>query len=677
MQYLSLIIVTTLYLLISYAVFMISRVVYVLENSGTLGNILQDNSLASLLHGSLLFDTSAIMYTHAVVVLALVVLPKKRYNVVYWLYTVINAVCIVMNLGDAVYFKYTGHRTTASVFSEFSNEGNLMKVFAAETVSHWYLFLTGMAMIVIVFFLSRKILLPFTSEVSTSEVSTPGGMSHGNKIRKMERIRRVALLLFFLPLCIFGIRGGIGRAVRPITLSNANQFVAHPVEAAVVLNTPFSLLRSIGKSVFADPGYFTESEMNAVFSPVHCEQPDTVRRKNVVIIILESFGKDYVGELDFIGPERNQYEILTPFIDFLSNVSLTFRNSFSNGRKSIDAMPSILSSIPHFVEPFFLTPSAMNDVSSIAGELGKEGYYSAFFHGAPNGSMGFEAYARASGFKDYFGMKEYVADKRFGGEKDFDGTWAIWDEPFLQFFALKMSEFKEPFVSTVFTASSHHPYNVPENYAERLKNLIISKTDGALREENPIHKCVKYTDDALRKFFDKAREQPWYENTIFVVTADHTNIVDHDIYGTDIGLFAVPIIFYDPSGEMPQGVSETVCQHTDIMPTLLAWLGYGGKYVAWGKNVIAHDASAKEDSWAVNYSGGIYQYVYGNWLIQFNGKEVTAVYDYCDDPLLKKNLLPSLKTSTDVAMAEKKLKAVIQSYMQRMVTNNLIVREER
>lgn len=100
-------------------------------------------------------------------------------------------------------------------------------------------------------------------------------------------------------------------------------------------------------------------------------------------------------------------------------------------------MPSILSSIPMFVEPFFLTPASMNNVSGLAGELKKEGYYSAFFHGAENGSMGFQAFARTTGFTDYFGRTEYDADKRFDGDKDFDGTWAIWDEPFMQFYATK------------------------------------------------------------------------------------------------------------------------------------------------------------------------------------------------------------------------------------------------
>ena len=95
-------------------------------------------------------------------------------------------------------------------------------------------------------------------------------------------------------------------------------------------------------------------------------------------------------------------------------------------------MPSILSSIPMFVEPFFLTPASMNHVSGIARLLADEGYETAFFHGAQRGSMGFQAFANATGFKDYYGREDFDADSRFGNDDDFDGTWAIWDEPFLR-----------------------------------------------------------------------------------------------------------------------------------------------------------------------------------------------------------------------------------------------------
>ena len=112
-----------------------------------------------------------------------------------------------------------------------------------------------------------------------------------------------------------------------------------------------------------------------------------------------------------------------PFLSELAQKGMTFEYSYSSGRKSIDGMPSVLSSIPSFVEPFFLTPASMNDLSGIAGELSRnKGYTSAFFHGAENGSMGFQAFAKATGFQEYYGRTEYNQDPRYHGDDDFDGT---------------------------------------------------------------------------------------------------------------------------------------------------------------------------------------------------------------------------------------------------------------
>lgn len=654
MRFLSLLLPAFLHLVVAYVAMMAGRVAYVAENWATLNTLFDGNSVGTLLAGSLRFDTSAIMYTNAVVIVAMALLPCNRKQMVTWLFTIVNGLCLVMNLADAVYYQYTGRRTTMSVFSEFSNEGNLGKIFMTETLGHWYLFLLGIVLIAAMYFVSRSIM----------EMWKPA------QTKKDDIWRRMLLVLLFAPVCIFGIRGGIGRAIRPITVSNANQYVVRPTETAVVLNTPFSMLRTIGKSVFNDPKYFAADKLESIYTPLHMPQndsishsADTLGKRNVVVLIVESFGREYSGAMNkHINGGR--YKGYTPFLDSLYQQSLSFEYSFANGRKSIDGMPSILSGIPYFVEPFFLTPAAMNKVSGIAGELATCGYQTAFFHGADNGSMGFEAFARASGFREYYGRNEYDADKRFGGEKDFDGTWAIWDEPFMQYYAMEMSSIKEPFVTTLFTASSHHPFKVPEQYAGIYRDEPLPQYEGVVREENPIHKCVRYTDMALRRFFDTARQQPWYENTIFIITADHTNKHDHEEYGTDLGLFSVPILFYDPSGRMPRGQRKGIAQQTDIMPTVLNYLGYDKPYIAFGKDLLA---TPEEQTWAVNYINGIYQYVKYGYVLQFDGQKTRAVYAL-SDRLMRHNLMGKVKEQNTM---EQELKAIIQQYMYRM-NNDMI-----
>ena len=460
----------------------------------------------------------------------------------------------------------------------------------------------------------------------------------------------LAGLVLFIPLCIAGIRGGFTTAVRPITVSNANQYAQHPTDAALVLNTPFSLIRTIGKSVFTVPNYYqSETELEAIYTPQHKAQTDTLVKKNVVVLIIESFGREYIGALNR-DLEGGKYKGYTPCVDSLIAHSTTFRYSFCNGRKSIDGMPSILSSIPMFVEPFFLTPASMNDYTGLAGILGNEGYQTAFFHGAQNGSMGFEAFAKKTGFQRYYGRTEYEAAR---GTNDFDGTWAIWDEPFFQYYAEEMSKMQQPFMTAIFSASSHHPFAIPEQYKAQFPE-----------EHLPIQKCIRYTDMALGKFFATARKQPWFDNTIFVLTSDHTNQSDHAEYQSDLGGFCSPIIIYDPS--QPVGrMEEKIAQQIDIMPTILGMLGYSKPYMAFGIDVLSTPAN---DTWAVNYLNGIYQYAKYGYVLQFDGKQTKGVYQLTDR-LMQHNLKDKVPQQ---AQMERELKAIIQQYMMRMTKNKLL-----
>ena len=245
-----------------------------------------------------------------------------------WLYLIINGVALAINLADSVYFQYTMRRTTTTVFSEFSNEGNLGSIIGTEFIHHWYLVL-----------LFVGVMWPLWRLYATP---------------KKHHALNLASLILIVPLCVAGIRGGFTTAVRPITISNANQYAQRPTDAALVLNTPFSLIRTIGKNVFTVPTYFeNEADMEAIYSPVHhpidsilsrdsrISSDSSFTRKNIVVLIVESFGREYIGALNK-DLEGGKYKGYTPYVDSLISKSTTFRYSFCNGRKSIDGMPSIL-----------------------------------------------------------------------------------------------------------------------------------------------------------------------------------------------------------------------------------------------------------------------------------------------------------------------------------------------
>lgn len=620
-------------LLLVYLTYQIARLEYAWENAQYL------TYTSEVFMGGLLFDTSAILYTNALYIVMMLFPLHWKENAVWhricqWLFVVVNSLAFAINLMDSVYFQYTMRRTTTTVFNEFSNEGNLFGIIGTELLRHWYLVLLFAIVVFLLWKLYAKPRLDY---------------------RKMQHwwhydVVCLLSLAAVVPLCVAGMRGGFTTAVRPITISNANQYAARPTDAALVLNTPFSLIRTIGKSVFTVPKYFeNEAAMERIYSPVHAGNDTlTMVKKNVVVLIVESFGREYIGALNK-DLDGGSYKGYTPFVDSLIARSTTFRYSFCNGRKSIDGMPSILSSIPMFVEPFILTPSSMNDFTGLAGILEQEGYETAFFHGAQNGSMGFQAFARKTGFQHYFGRTEYEESR---GANDFDGTWAIWDEPFLQYYAEEMSKLKQPFMTAVFTASSHHPFAVPDEYKQRFPE-----------EHLPIQKCIRYTDMSIGRFFETASRQPWFQNTIFVLTSDHTNMSDHAEYQTDLGGFCSPIIIYEP-GQEPE-VQDKIAQQIDILPTILGMLGYAKPYFGFGIDVLN---TPQEQTWAVNYLNGIYQYVRYGYVLQFDGTTTKAVYRL-DDRLMKHNLKGKVK---EQAQMEQELKAIIQQYMERMTQNRLL-----
>jgi len=619
-------------------IFTLSRIFFFLANKSYFADV-DTLRLLTMLKGGLQFDLTALLYIN-LLYLAMQLLPFRfRHNNTYqtiarWVFIITNGIAIIINCVDIPFFRFTNRRTTSSIFSEFANEapGGISKIILKAAVDYWYVTVFAIAAIAILWLLYRK---------------------PKNIVKQRSNffyyLLHTIVLGVFVYYTVIGIRGGFGRYTRPITLSNANKYVNTGTETAIVLNTPFCLLRTINKNVYTDPHYFNDKVApDTLFSPIHNPKPQgEFKPLNVVVIIWESFGKEYTGFFNH-DLENGTYPGYTPFMDSLFTQGLTFKYSYANGHKSIDAMPSILSSIPMFVEPFISTPYSTNDISSLADALKQKGYYSAFFHGAPNGSMGFQAYAKTAGFDDYFGYNEY------NNSRDFDGWWAIWDEEFLQFYANQMGKIKQPFFTAVFTASSHHPFHIPERYKGKFPQGI-----------HPVMECMAYTDYSIRRFFQTMSKYEWYNHTLFVITADHTNYTSHKEYLTDIGEYSVPVLFYQPGSNLKGLVDSIPVQQTDIMPSVLSYLNYDKPYFAYGQDFFTTPGA---DKFVINYNSGIYQFLKSDYLQQFDGEKTKAVYDYKTDPLLRNNLIGHTAGQNENEML---IKSVIQQYIERMTENNL------
>ena len=631
-------------LAVVYAAFLLCHPVFIWYNWSSLQGSMS-GMFWPMLKGALVFDTAGIMYISAIY-MVLLMFPF-HYKEKLWYYKLTKVILVALasaaimaNLIDTVYFPYTGCRSTLKVLDEFSNEGGaqMVSIFARAMLSNWYLVLL---FIVMVWLLCRLIVMPAVL-----------------KFRKTFVYYMVRLpLLTLTGVCIVaGIRGGLAHNIRPITMSNAYRYVQTPAQAAAVLNTPFCVIRTMGNEDMKVSSYFTSDELDAIYSPVIMPDSTAVfRPRNVVVFILESFGSEYIGA---INKGTQDIHDCTPFMDSLIAHSLTFNVSLANGRKSIDAMPSVLAGIPMLKDHLFLTPTIMSkDITGLAKELGSKGYYSAFFHGADNGSMGFQAFSKVIGYNDYFGMEEFVRKPEYGGSAAFDGYWAIWDEEFLKYMCDEIGTFREPFVASAFTASSHHPYNVPQRYES------IYPQEGNL----PIYRGIRYSDHALELFFERASKQPWFANTLFVLTADHTNLSEHPDYQSDYGKFRVPVIFYCPQDSL-QGRRDAIAQQADIYPSILGYLGYDKPVISFGQNLFN---TPDDETWAANLQSGLYSYYMGDYVLQFDGENETGLFKYKQDPALKQNL-KGTQPAVEQEMT-KKLKALIQQYLEHMTSKSLII----
>ena len=631
-------------LAVVYAAFLICHPVFIWYNWSSF-----QGGLAGLfwpmLKGSLVFDTAGVMYTSAIY-MVLMMFPF-HFKEKLWYYRLTKAILVIMvsvgvlmNLVDTVYYPYTGCRSTLQVLAEFSGEGGgqITSIILKSLIDNWYLVLF---FVVVVWLLCKLIKMP---DVLTYRQTF------------MYYIVRLCCLALSAVCVIAGIRGGLAHNIRPITMSNAYQYVKTPAQAAAILNTPFCVIRTMGNEDMKVPSYFNEDELESIYSPVILPDSTAVfRPMNVVVLILESFGSEYIGAMN---PGTDGIHDCSPFLDSLIGQSVVFETSLANGRKSIDAMPSVLSGIPMLKDHLFLTPTIMSkEITGLAKELGNKGYYSAFFHGADNGSMGFQSFSQVIGYKDYFGMEDFVKKPEYGGDAVFDGYWAIWDEEFLQYMCDMIGSFREPFLTSAFTASSHHPYNVPERYENIFPN------EGNL----PIYRGIRYSDNALRLFFEKASRQPWFNNTLFVLTADHTNLSEHPDYQSDYGNFRVPIIFYCPSDTLTV-TRRGIAQQSDIFPSILGYLGYDKPVISFGQNLFNTPDSL---TWAATFQNGLYSYYTGDYLLQFDGENETGLFTYKQDPTLKDNLKGS-QPETEKEMI-KKLKALIQQYLEYMTTKSLVV----
>jgi len=569
------------------------------------------------------FDAVSIAYLLGLFFVALPFIKKGwSQHVASAFYILMLGAMNLLNCIDAEFFKFTARRSTDDIFEYAFLSDDIFNIGPNLLTHFWYLIVIFVLIMLLVLWLFLQL---FKTEPAPAKFW----------------VKSLALIPTAL-IIVLAARGGL-RPI-PLTIIDAGMTEA-PHLNAVVLSTPFTILKTWGKPEL-DRYEFPADEMvnlNPIIQPDSTEFTGKLKGKNVVIIIMESFGTEYIKALNGLDVGY------TPFVDSLCLMGLVFENGYANGHRSIEGIPAIVSSTPTLMyEPYTTSRYAGNNINSLANLLGKKGYYSTFMHAGNKNSMNFESFAGQAGYNVFYDRNDYPFP-----DEHYDGFWGISDHYFMNHCVEKFTEFKKPFFSTIFTLSSHHPYSLPEEHQNKYPKGTL-----------PIHESLGYADEALRQFFESASKTEWFENTLFVITADHTSLSEHPQFQTKLGSLRIPIVFYAPSDSTISGRFQQVVQQADIMPTVLDLLGYDQPFFSLGVN--AFDSTAEHA--AVAFKHDQHQLYLNGKLICFDGEHTTFAFDLEKDLLNQNNLVHS-----DISFSDNEhfIKAYLQNYSKALLENKM------
>lgn len=610
-------------------------------NLDLLGEI-SARELSAIFLGGLRFDLAAAV----LLLLPYFVLRILPFDFVYgtrytrlcdWLYGLCGSIGLVANLCDTPFYRFTGMRTQALHLQEVLQDSATADVMGAHLRTYFGLALGGVCFIALFLFVASRF----------------------RAVRPARRRTgwRYAELTAALAAAFFGLRGSFDFKEHPLQLTDAHAYCSENRRTALVLNTPFSVLRTIGKDFRLKPyAFFTAGELAARRSDLHRSQRPGFERRNIVQIILEGCGNSFIGALNPYAAERPIADRpLTPFLDSLAAQSLLFTDCYTHLRKSSAGITALLGGFPAY-SPFLymLSPYRDNEVETLASLLGGEGYRSTFFCGCNKGSYAFRGMAEVFGYDRFYDRTDYEADY---GAIDYDGQWGIFDHAMAAHLLRELNAMPEPFLVSWFTLNTHNPFTLPEAY----RPLVRS-------EPGTMAGAVEYIDRVLREFFTAAAREPWFARTLFVITADHGHgtPVEQAFYDNPAQLNRIPLLLYTPDGSIAPRRDDRTCGQIDVSPTVLDALGYPREYFALGNSLLQP------------FGGGIlfddqtdYRYVEQGWMLRIDKERIEpiALYDYRADPALQHDR--SAEEPERVAALLASARAFLQDWTQRLVDNRM------
>lgn len=589
-----------------FLIFSLFRILFFLYHYDIYKNIEYTEIIKSFIVG-LRFDLSATMMISAFFLLLLNLPGKFKFskyylNTILVLYFIFTTLAILFTTGDIFYYNFAKRRISYEIFNLFQSIPELLKIILHEYV---------LQLIIVTFFILLLAYLWFKLSNKTPQ----------NKNNNL--INNWLYFVLTIIVTLISIRGGL--QLKPLRESyafrNDNIALGH-----LSLNPVFTIIRTLNRGNLKDYNFLEmgnsikivrkllqdedeiflndEYPLMRMQSFRECDQI----RKNVVILIMESWPGNIL--------QLYNSNITPNFYDLVKR-GIYFSNFFATGQRTIQGMQAIVGSIPNVAYDDILgSPIEQHKLRPLGVILKEFGYKTIFIHGARSGSMGFEAFAKLSGFDTYISKKDFdlknVQD---------DGTWGIFDHYVFERANQEFENIQKPFLGVVMSLSSHAPYTLPSKEFEYFDSTVTNYK---------LLNSFRYSDWSIGKFFSEAQKLEYYKNTIFIITSDHAEGTTEKNF---FELFHIPCLIFAPNYLEPQ-LNNNIHSQVDIVPTIIDLLKLPTIHSSFGKSMLN-----RGDGFALLSTGNMFGWIRGKWFLISDFEKDIGLYDIEQDKNLYLNEL--------------------------------------
>lgn len=488
-----------------------------------------------------------VFFTHSI-------FPKLRIQKLVGVYTITLVIILsLLAVIDMELYRFWGFRMDITPFQYLKSPQEM-----AASAGNSPVILLILIFLVAAFsfgWLYRKAVAPYLNNV-------------GGKMKLID-----AVISFFLLIVLFiPIRGGIQK----IPLNHSDVYFSNKLFANhAALNVPWNVVHSIlNRNSTTNPySYFPEDSASQLVNSLYDSTAANTRnilsssRPNIIIVILESFTAKLVGAA---GGEQG----VTPNLDSIAANGLNFTNAYAAGDRSEKGQVGILSGYPNqAITSIIKSPTKTTNLPSLNRALQKAGYYTSYIYGGELEFANIKSYLLNTGYKNLVSKYSFPEEQR-------TTSWGVHDEYLFSKFFSDLTTQPQPFFSTVFTLSSHEPFDVP-------MPAHFTGNDETTMFKNSIY----YTDSIVGDFMRKISQQPWYRNTVVIIVADHGHPIPNYDRNDLPSKFHIPLIISGGALAVKGTISQTVSQ-TDIAKTLLHQLHLDASEFKWSRDVLADTANS-------------------------------------------------------------------------------------